>query len=83
MVEAKHRIEFIGNAARAAASGGMAAVVGYQFRLDGKIKVTVWASPFVGKLSQDQVRELASKQIETELGNGADFADGAELEFKP
>jgi len=83
MVEAKYKVEFERYVTVAAPSGGQAATLGYQFLINGQRKVTVWASRFPGKLSQEEVRDLASKQIETELGNGVDLEDGAELRFIP
>jgi hypothetical protein len=82
MIEAKHNIEFLENVSVAAPSGGAAAALGYKFRVDGKIKVTVWASLFEGGLSQEQVKDLARKQIEAVLGSGLELKDDAELKFK-
>jgi hypothetical protein len=52
------------------------------FRVNGTKRVTVTASSFVGRLTQEQVMEMARKQIETDLLNGQQLEDQAEVRLK-
>jgi len=79
MLGARRKIEFVGNATVAGPSGGASATLGYRFRINETSEVTVWAPLFVGKLSQEEVKDLTRKQIEREIANGMDLTDGTHL----
>ena len=82
MVGVRHKIEFVGNATAAAPSGGARATVGYRFRINDSSEVTVWAPLVVGKLSQEEVKDRARKQIDAEIAGGADLRNGTHLRLK-
>jgi hypothetical protein len=82
MVKAKPTVEFIQSKPYAGPSGGLAAATAYMFRVNGTKRVTVTASSFVGRLTQEQVMEMARKQIETDLLNGQQLEDQAEVRLK-
>ncbi len=76
------KVDFVGFAGRAGESGGKAATTGFQFVVNGTIKVTGWASAFPGKLSTEEVKQRAKHQIEQRLDNGDAFRDGDEFNIK-